>query len=99
MDGASGRRQLAGLTRKGAIALGHDADLVGVRAGRGVRGGRRRGCTTGNPVTPYAGRPLAGVVRATWLRGPELDVEGEPRGGCCREGDMTERVPDHADRS
>jgi allantoinase len=22
-----------------------------------------------NPVTPYHGRPLAGVVRQTWLRG------------------------------
>ena len=32
-----------------------------------------------NPVTPYAGRPLAGVVRSTWLRGEEVSGEA-PRG-------------------
>ena len=32
-----------------------------------------------NPVTPYDGRPLAGVVRSTWLRGVEL-VGDECRG-------------------
>jgi allantoinase len=31
-----------------------------------------------NPVTPYAGRELTGVVRRTWLRGRETD--GTPRG-------------------
>ena len=31
-----------------------------------------------NPVSPYHGRPLAGVVRQTWLRG--APVTGEARG-------------------
>ncbi len=26
-----------------------------------------------NPVTPYAGRSLDGVVRSTWLRGQRID--------------------------
>jgi allantoinase len=33
-----------------------------------------------NPVTPYAGRPLAGVVRSTWLRGERIDLTDQPRG-------------------
>ena len=32
-----------------------------------------------NPVTPYAGRPLAGVVRSTWLRGERIDINAEPQ--------------------
>ena len=32
-----------------------------------------------NPVTPYAGRALAGVVRSTWLRGRRVTGD-EPRG-------------------
>jgi allantoinase len=31
-----------------------------------------------NPVTPYAGRELTGVVRRTWLRGQQAD--GSPLG-------------------
>jgi allantoinase len=33
-----------------------------------------------NPCTPYAGRELAGVVRSTWLRGEQVEVDAEPRG-------------------
>jgi dihydroorotase-like cyclic amidohydrolase len=32
-----------------------------------------------NPLTPYDGRPLRGVVRGTWLRGQELDGD-RPQG-------------------
>jgi allantoinase len=32
-----------------------------------------------HPLTPYAGRPLAGQVRATWLRGHEVTGD-TPRG-------------------
>lgn len=37
------------------------------------------------PVTPYAGRTLRGVVRATWLRGRRVDLSGEPFGGLLSE--------------
>ena len=38
-----------------------------------------------NPVTPYADRPLAGVVRRTWLRGEP--VSDEPRGRLISRGE------------
>jgi dihydroorotase-like cyclic amidohydrolase len=37
-----------------------------------------------NPVTPYAGRELTGVVRRTWLRGQLAD--GSPIGRLLRRG-------------
>ncbi|MEV4638870.1 allantoinase AllB [Actinoplanes sp. NPDC049548] len=59
---------LVGLTRKGRIAVGADADLVafdpdGTFVVDPARLHHR------NPVTPYAGKTLTGVVRTTWLRG------------------------------
>ena len=33
-----------------------------------------------NPITPYAGRQLTGVVRSTWLRGVRIDIDAPPRG-------------------
>jgi allantoinase len=62
---------LAGLPRKGAIAVGRDADLVAFAPEDRFTVGELR---HRNPVTPYAGRELHGVVRRTWLR-------GEPAGG------------------
>jgi allantoinase len=67
--------RLAGLSGKGAIAVGKDADLVAFAP--------EERWTVGalehrNPVTPYAGRPLTGVVRRTWLRGQLAD--GRPIG-------------------
>ena len=67
--------RLAGLPRKGAIAVGQDADLVAFAPDERWRVGR---LLHRNPVTPYAGRELTGVVRRTWLRG--LEVDGTPRG-------------------
>ena len=67
--------RLAGLPRKGAIAVGRDADLVAFAPEERWRVGE---LLHRNPVTPYAGRELTGVVRRTWLRGAEAD--GTPRG-------------------
>jgi allantoinase len=68
---AAAPARLAGLPRKGALAVGMDADLVAFAPEARWTVGELR---HRNPVTPYAGRELHGVVRATWLR-------GEPAGG------------------
>ncbi|WP_336033815.1 allantoinase AllB [Geodermatophilus sp. FMUSA9-8] len=67
--------RLAGLPGKGAIAVGRDADLVAFAPDEPFTVGRLE---HRNPVTPYAGRELTGVVRRTWLRGREAD--GSPLG-------------------
>ena len=67
--------RLAGLTSKGAIAVGKDADLVAFAPEERFTVGRLQ---HRNPVTPYAGLELDGVVRRTWLRGEEAD--GAPIG-------------------
>ncbi len=67
--------RLAGLPGKGAIAVGRDADLVAFAPEERFTVGRLE---HRNPVTPYAGRELTGVVRRTWLRGREAD--GSPLG-------------------
>jgi allantoinase len=75
-----------GLGRKGRIAVGHDADLV-VLAPEATFVVDAHALHHKNPVTPYAGRELAGVVRSTWLRGTRIDVDAEPRGRRLRRGD------------
>ncbi|MBB3677162.1 allantoinase AllB [Modestobacter versicolor] len=69
--------RLTGLTGKGAIAVGKDADLVAFAPDErwSVTRLHHR-----NPVTPYAGRELTGVVRRTWLRGQLLEDGGAPLG-------------------
>lgn len=76
----AGPARLAGLAgRKGAIALGHDADLVlwhpeeefmvdeaALRHRHGL--------------TPWSGRRLRGVVEAVWVRGERVFGRGEPDG-------------------
>jgi allantoinase len=78
---------LTGLTRKGAIAPGRDADLVvfAPEASFEVDPSRLH---HRNPVTPYAGRRLDGVVRDVWLRGRRVvdagTVTAEPTGRLLR---------------
>ena len=63
---------LAGLTSKGAIAPGFDADFAVVAPDETWVVDpallRHR-----HPVTPYAGATLRGVVRETWLHGTRID--------------------------
>ncbi|HEV8424477.1 MAG TPA: allantoinase AllB [Actinomycetes bacterium] len=68
---AEGPADLVGLRRKGRIALGGDADFCLFAPDQAfvVDAGRLH---HRHPVTPYANRPLAGVVRGTWLRGQEV---------------------------
>lgn len=69
---------LAGLHGKGRIAVGADADLVAFDPdGTFVVDPRR--LHHRNPVTPYAGRELTGLVRTTWLRGRPVTGD-EPHG-------------------
>ncbi|WP_164700946.1 allantoinase AllB [Modestobacter sp. KNN46-3] len=69
--------RLTGLTGKGAIAVGKDADLVAFAPDERWRVAQLH---HRNPVTPYAGRELTGVVRRTWLRGHLLADDAAPLG-------------------
>jgi allantoinase len=69
--------RLAGMRTKGRLAEGYDADFcVFAPADSFVVDPAH--LHHRNPVTPYAGRRLDGVVRGTWLRGRPVD--DEPRG-------------------
>ncbi|GAA1612055.1 allantoinase AllB [Leucobacter chromiireducens] len=73
-----------GLTGKGMIAPGNDADFA-IFAENDAFVVQVDRLHHKNPITPYAGRPLAGVVRRTILRGMTLDGE-TPRGQLIRRG-------------
>jgi len=72
-----------GLGRKGKIEIGYDADFCIFAPDDAFVVDVHR-LHHKNAVTPYAGRPLAGVVRSTWLRGEriatETDMDAGPRG-------------------
>jgi allantoinase len=76
----------AGLTRKGRIEPGRDADFCVFAPDEAfvVDPGNLQ---HKNAVTPYAGWPLAGVVRRTWLRGRPIDIDAGPRGRLLTRGD------------
>ena len=69
---SAGPAALAGLTTKGAIEVGRDADLVAFDpdAEVVVHGSRLH---HRHALTAYAGRAMTGDVRATWLRGELVD--------------------------
>ena len=73
---------LVGLTHKGRIAIGCDADLVAfdTETSQTVDPGA---LYHRHAVTPYAGQTLHGAVRRTWLRGVEIDGS-MPRGQLLR---------------
>ena len=83
---AAGPADRAGLWRKGRITVGADADFCVLAPEETFVVDPAR-LAHRNPVTPYAGRELAGVVRSTWLAGRPVDVEGPPRGRLLRRGD------------
>jgi len=81
---AAAPARLAGLTGKGAIAAGYDADFAVFAPDETFTVDPAR-LLHRNPVTPYAGVRLRGVVRQTWLAGRPID--GVPRGALLRRGE------------
>ena len=76
---SAGPATLAGLAdRKGAIAVGKDADLVVFAPDETFTVDPDR-LLTRHRLTPYAGQELSGVVRRTWLRGVPSPA-ARPRG-------------------
>ena len=69
---------LVGLRGKGRIEVGADADLVAFDPDATFVVDPQR-LYHRNPVTPYAGRELHGVVHTTWLRGRVVSGP-QPRG-------------------
>ncbi|UYM04193.1 allantoinase AllB [Solicola gregarius] len=82
----AGPARQVGLRRKGRIAVGYDADLCVFAPDEDFVVDAVR-LQHKNPVTPYAGRTLTGVVRETWLRGGRVDIAADPRGRLLKRGD------------
>lgn len=76
--------QFARLTGKGRIAPGYDADFS-VFAADGEYVVDVNKLHHKNPLTPYHGKTLAGIVRKTWLHGEVIDFQ-TPRGRLLRRG-------------
>ncbi|GAA5160172.1 allantoinase AllB [Ornithinimicrobium tianjinense] len=82
---ATAPADLVGLTTKGRIEVGADADLVAFapEAEWDVDVARLR---HKNPVSAYADRHLTGAVRRTWLRGIPVTDDAPPRGRLLERG-------------
>ncbi|GAA5148849.1 allantoinase AllB [Nocardioides marinquilinus] len=76
---ATGPADLVGLADRGRIAVGARADLAVLAPDETFVVDPAR-LHHKNPVTPYAGRTLAGVVRRTYLAGEAVDLDAAPRG-------------------
>lgn len=72
---SAGPAALAGLRHNGAIAPESHADLVAFAPDATFVVDPQR-LHHRNPVTPYAGRRLSGVVRDVWLRGRRIVADG-----------------------
>jgi allantoinase len=70
---------LVGLTDRGRIAAGMRADLCLFAPNKYFEVDPAR-LRHRNPISPYAGRLLRGVVKQAWLRGRPIDLDG-PRFG------------------
>lgn len=81
---SAGPAALVGLRSKGAIAVGRQADLAVLAPEEEFEVDVAR-LHHRNPITPYAGRRLAGVVRRTLLRGQEVSTD--PAGTLLRRGE------------
>ncbi len=68
--------KLAGLSNKGKIAKGYDADLVAFDPDESWTVDPDR-LHQRHKITPYAGHKLQGRVQATWLRGQKIYDDGE----------------------
>jgi allantoinase len=84
---SAGPARVVGVAGKGAIAPGYDADLV-VFAPDETFTVRPEALYHRNPVSPYTGRELTGVVRATYLRG-SLVGGASPQGTLIRPKDWS----------
>lgn len=71
--------RLAGLTAKGRIATGYDADLCVLAPDEPFTVDQAQLYHKHPATAPYAGRRLYGVVRASILRGRQIDL-GQPCG-------------------
>jgi allantoinase len=80
---AAGPARLAGLTAKGRIAPGYDADFCVLAPDQSFVVDPARLHHKHPATTPYQGRTLHGVVRATILRG-QLTDPARPRGPLLR---------------
>ncbi|MEP7765120.1 allantoinase AllB [Sanguibacter sp. 25GB23B1] len=76
--------ELARVDGKGRLAVGYDADLAVFATDDTFVVDVTR-LHHKNPITPYAGRTLVGVVRATYVRGRPVDF-AEPTGRLVRRG-------------
>jgi allantoinase len=76
---AAAPARLAGLTAKGRIAPGYDADLCVLAPDQSFMVDPARLHHKHPATTPYTGRTLHGVVRTTILRGQVIDPS-QPRG-------------------
>jgi allantoinase len=83
---SAGPAALAGLATKGTIREGAAADLVAFAPDDDLVVDAAR-LHHRNPLTPYDGRRLTGVVRATWLAGSPVTADGPARGRLLSRGD------------